>query len=187
MSLSTPLPRRASLAGLAALAMLAACSTTETERDDSVARAEAARADLFRQVPAAQDIAAKSAGYLIFPSITQGAFIFGAQFGNGVLFKDGKPAGFYNITGGSWGLQVGAQNFSQAYFFTTPEALQTFQSMRGLEVGAGLDVAVANMGASGSINTSNLQKPVVVFVWGQQGLFGGINIAGQKITERTSR
>ena len=59
--------------------------------------------------------------------------------------------------------------------------------MRGLELGAGLDFAVANVGASGSINTSNLQKPVVVFVWGQQGLFGGINIAGQKITERTSR
>ena len=31
------------------------------------------------------------------------------------------------------------------------------------------------------------QKPVIVFVYGQQGLFGGVNLAGQKITERPSR
>ena len=37
------------------------------------------------------------------------------------------------------------------------------------------------------ISTSTLQKPVIVFVYGQQGLFAGVNVAGQKITERTSR
>jgi lipid-binding SYLF domain-containing protein len=169
------------------MGLLAGCATTESERDNLVARAEAAREDLFRQVPASRSLAADSAGYLIFPSVTQGAFIFGAQFGNGVLFEGGKPAGFYNITGGSWGLQAGAQNFSQAYFFTTPEALATFRRTRGLELGAGVDFAVADVGASGAISTSTLQKPVVGFVYGQQGLFGGVNLAGQKITERSSR
>ena len=184
------LSRRPMLAGLGLAAVaggLAACSTTQESRDDSVARAEAAREDLFRQVPAARDLAEKSAGYLIFPSVTQGAFIFGGQFGNGVLFEGGKPTGFYNITGGSWGLQIGAQSFSQAYFFTTPEALATFRTTRGLELGAGVDFAVADVGASGAISTSTLQKPVIVFVFGQQGLFGGVNVAGQKITERSSR
>ena len=38
-----------------------------------------------------------------------------------------------------------------------------------------------------AISTSTLQKPVVVFVYGQQGLFGGVNVAGQKITERGDR
>lgn len=181
--------RRAILAGtalLAASSVLGACSTSEPQRDDLTARAEAARADLFRQVPAARALAENSAGYLIFPSVTQGALIVGAQFGNGVLFKGGQPAGFYNITGGSFGLQAGAQSFSQAYFFTTAEALRTFERTRGLELGAGVDFAVAEIGASGQISTSTLQRPVIVFVWGQQGLFGGVNVAGQKITERPS-
>ena len=78
---------------------------------DLIARAEAAREDLFRQVPAARDLAASSAGHLIFPSVTAGGFIFGGQYGNGVLFKGGQPAGFYNITGGSFGLQAGARTF----------------------------------------------------------------------------
>ena len=186
MPSSIPTDRRTLLTAAAAVA-LAGCSTTENERDDLVARAEAARADLFRQVPAARDVAERSAGYLIFPSVTQGAFIFGAQYGNGVLFEDGRAAGLYNITGGSWGLQAGAQNFSQAYFFTTPEALATFRRTRGLELGAGVDFAVADVGASGTISTSTLQKPVVAFVYGQQGLFGGVNIAGQKITELSAR
>jgi lipid-binding SYLF domain-containing protein len=186
MSLPAPLARRALVAGLG-LASVAGCSTSEPQREDLVARAEAAREDLFRQVPAARGLAADSAGYLIFPSVTQGAFIFGAQYGNGVLFERGAPAGFFNIAGGSWGLQAGAQNFSQAYFFTTPEALATFRRTRGFELGAGVDFAVADVGASGAISTSTLQKPVVVFVYGQQGLFGGVNVAGQKITERSSR
>jgi lipid-binding SYLF domain-containing protein len=190
MSMWTSLVRRTVMTGLAfvvATASLAACSTTEQEREDLVTRAQAAREDLFRQVPAARDLAASSAGYLIFPSITAGGFIFGGQYGNGVLFKDGEPAGFYNITGGSFGLQAGAQNFSQAYFFTTPQALTTFEQTRGFELGAGVDFAVANVGASGAISTSTLQKPVVVFVYGQQGLFGGVNVAGQKITELRDR
>lgn len=186
---SRPLARRTVLAGgglLAGALLLAACSTSEPQRDDLTARAQAARADLFRQVPAARSIAETSAGYLIFPSVTQGALIIGAQYGNGVLFKGGQPAGFYNIAGGSFGLQAGAQSFSQAYFFTTPEALRTFEETHGLELGAGVDFAVADIGASGQISTSTLQKPVIVFVWGQEGLFAGVNVAGQKITERPS-
>ena len=188
MSFSKSLGRRMLLAGLVpAAALMSGCATSEPERDNLVARASAARDELFRQVPATRDLATNSAGYLIFPSVTQGAFIFGAQYGKGVLFEKGNPAGFFNITGGSWGLQLGAQNFSQAYFFTTPEALATFRRSRGLELGAGVDFAVANVGASGAISTSTLQKPVVVFVYGQQGLFGGVNVAGQKITERADR
>ncbi len=189
MHLCRPLARRTVLVGAGLFAggtLLGGCSTSEPQRDDLTARAEAAQADLFRRVPAARAIAESSPGYLIFPSVTQGAFILGAQYGNGVLFKDRRPAGFYNITGGSFGLQAGAQNFSQAYFFTTPEALRTFERTRGLELGAGVDFAVADLGASGQISTSTLQKPVIVFVWGQEGLFAGVNLAGQKITERPS-
>jgi hypothetical protein len=42
-----------------------------------------------------------------------------------------------------------AQTFSLAYFFTTPQALKTFEDTNGFEVGAGLDFAVADLGASG--------------------------------------
>lgn len=180
--------RRSLLVGLTLLAgtAMAACSTTSDDRSDLNVRAMAARDELFRTVPAARTLAADAAGVLVFPSVTQAGFVVGGQYGEGVLFEGGAPTGYYNITGGSFGLQIGAQSFSQVYMFTTPEALRTFRETKGFEVGAGLDFAVADIGASGEISSSTLQKPVVIWIFGQQGLMAGIKVEGQKITELTS-
>jgi lipid-binding SYLF domain-containing protein len=172
---------------VAALGLMAAsCTTTPTERVDIDARARAALDSLYRATPAAQGLAESSAGVLVFPSVTEGGLIVGAQYGQGVMFKNGRSDGYYNIAGGSLGLQAGAQTFSQAYFFTTPQALTTFEETKGFEVGAGLDLAVADVGASGAISSATLQKPLIVFVWGQQGLMAGVKVEGQKITRLQS-
>lgn len=170
-----------------ALALTAAsCSTTQSERADLDARGRAALEDLHRITPASKALADSSAGVLVFPSVTQGGLIVGGEYGQGVLFKGGRSDGYYNIAGGSLGLQIGAQTFSQAYFFTTPEALKTFEDTKGFEVGAGLEFAVADIGTSGAISSSTLQKPLIIFVWGQQGLMAGVKVEGQKITRLTT-
>ena len=162
---------------------LLGCSTTSSERTDINARAKTALDNLYRQTPAARSLAQNSAGVLVFPDITQAGLGIGGQYGTGVLLVGGKPAGHYNISGGSLGLQIGAETFSEAYFFTTPAALKTFQESKGFEAGAGLDFAVADVGTSGDISTSTLQKPLVVFVGGQKGLMAGVKVEGQKITK----
>ena len=172
-----------SVACAAVALTLASCSTTKSERADIDTRARAALADLYRTTPAAKSLSDSSAGVLVFPSVTQAGLIVGGQYGTGIMYKGGQAGGYYNIAGGSLGLQLGAQSFSQAYFFTTPEALKTFEDTKGFEVGAGLDFAVADVGTSGSISSSTLQKPLVIFVWGQQGLMAGVKVAGQKITK----
>lgn len=165
-----------------ALFGLFACSVSQSSRSTLNDESRAALDDLYRKVPAARSLANQAAAVLVFPSVTQAGFIVGGQYGRGVMFERGQPVDYYNITGGSFGLQVGAQNFSQAYFFTTADALNTFRKTKGFEVGVGLDVAVASVGASGDISSSTLQKPLVVFVWGQQGLMAGVKVEGQKIT-----
>lgn len=175
------------LVGLGAAAVGASCSTTEESRVSLDARARVALSALEAQVPAARSVAESSRAYLIFPGVTQGSFVFGGQFGQGVLYKDGKPAGFYSLTGGSFGLQAGAQTFSQGYFFTTDQALQTFQSMNGFQLGVGVDFAVASVGTRGEISSTTLQKPIIVFVWGQSGLVAGVNVAGQTINRLADR
>ena len=162
------------------------CSTTSSERSDINARAQNALNNLYRQTPAARSLAQSSAGVLVFPDITQAVLGVGGQYGTGVLLIGGKPAGHYNVSGGSLGLQIGAETFSEAYFFTTPAALKTFQDSKGFEAGAGLDFAVADIGTSGDISTSTLQKPLVIFVWGQKGLMAGVKVEGQKITKLTA-
>jgi lipid-binding SYLF domain-containing protein len=162
--------------------VLASCSTTTAERSDIDERARTALDGLFRTTPAAKSLANSSAGILVFPSVTQAGLMVGGQYGEGVMFKGGRNDGYYSIAGGSFGLQAGAETFSQAYFFTTPAALKIFEETKGFEVGAGLDFVVADVAASGDISSSTLQKPLVVFVWGQQGLMAGVKVEGQKIT-----
>lgn len=173
--------RRPLLVGCLGL-LAAACTTTPEDRSTLTAEAHTALDALYGSVPAARELGAQSAGVLVFPNITQAGLGIGGQYGRGVLFEGGAPTGFYNVTGGSIGLQIGAQSLSQAYMFTTPAALRTFHETQGFELGAGVDFAVADVGATGSVNTSNLQKPVVVWVWGQQGLMAGVKVEGQKVT-----
>jgi len=174
------------LAVLIAAPLGCSSTTTTSERTNLEQQSRTALETLYRTTPAARTLAAKSAGVLVFPDVTQGGLMVGGQYGKGVLFQGGQPTGYYSVSGGSLGLQIGAQTFSQAYFFTTPAALKTFQESKGFEVDAGLDLAVADVGTSGDISTSTLEKPLVVFVWGQKGLMAGVKVEGQKITKLTN-
>ena len=67
------------------------------------------------------------------------------------MFEGGKPVGYYNIAGASIGFQAGAQEFSQAYFFNTAEALKTFRETKGFQGGAGASAVAADFGANAAI------------------------------------
>ena len=115
---------------------------------------------------------------LVFPSITKAGLGIGGLYGNGTMFEGGKAVGNYNIAAGTFGLQIGAQSFSQGYFFNTAEALKTFRETKGFQLGANASAVAADFGADGSISTSTLQKPLVVASWGQSGLMAGIDVRG---------
>lgn len=180
-------------AGLFVLA-LAGCSNTEgpvsagttsgaPQKASISAEAEAALKNLYATRPGARQLADNAKAILVFPSITKAGLGIGALFGNGAMFEGGKTVGYYNIAGGTFGLQIGAQSFSQAYFFNTAEALKTFRETKGLQLGAGATAVAADFGANGQISTSTMQKPLVVVTWGQSGLMAGIDVTGAKITE----
>jgi lipid-binding SYLF domain-containing protein len=189
----TRMTRRAvAAAGLLALG-LAACSNTKDPAATSVskgsnraqidAEVDAALESLYAQQPGARRLAQQARAILVFPNITQAGLGVGGLYGTGAMRQGGRTVGYYNIAGGTFGLQIGAQSFSQAYFFNTEEALQTFRTTKGFELGAGLTATAASFGANGEISTATLQKPLVVTTWGQSGLMAGVTIEGAKITE----
>ena len=67
--------------------------------------------------------------------------------------------------------------------FTTTEALDTFRNSKGWTVGVDATVAVANVGANGSIDTTSMNQPVVAFVMANAGLEVGASVQGAKVTE----
>ena len=60
---------------------------------------------LVAKVPAAKALARSAVAVLVFPKITKAGLVVGGQYGDGVLLKGGKTAGYYNTSGASYGLQ----------------------------------------------------------------------------------
>jgi lipid-binding SYLF domain-containing protein len=148
--------------------------------------AKAALDSLYKSTPAARELGKTAKAILVFPRIVKAGFMIGAQYGNGILFKNGRPAGSYNISAGSYGFQAGVQGFAYAMFFMTDDALTYLDESGGFEAGAGPSVVVVDKGAAKSLTTTTARKDVYAFIFGQKGLMGGVGLQGSKITKTGS-
>lgn len=169
---------------------MGACTTTGPNAQASApsARAsidsqvDATLSKLYHQVPGSHELVARAKGVLVFPSVVGGSLIVGAEHGKGALRVDGATAGYYSLTGASIGLQAGAQSQAVVYVFLTQDALDKFRASNGWTAGVDANVAVATLGANGSLDTQTLEKPVISFVLNNVGLAAGASVQGAKIT-----
>jgi lipid-binding SYLF domain-containing protein len=174
--------RRAFLVSAGAAA-LAACSnpvgSNNAARID--ARVDATRDYLHGRYPGTRDLAARSAGVLYMPLITEAGFGIGGGFGRGALRINDVTVDYYAAARATVGLQIGAQQYAHALFFLTEDALSTFRRSPGWAAGADVRYATPDQGASLGKETTELD-PVVALVFGQSGLIAGATLAGVKYT-----
>jgi lipid-binding SYLF domain-containing protein len=108
--------------------------------------------------------------------------MFGGQMGDGVLFKNGKVAGYYNSLAASYGFQAGLQVFGYALFFMNDGALGYLNKSDGWEVGVGPSIVVMDQGMGKSMTTTTMTQDVYAYIFSQKGLMGGMGVQGSKIT-----
>jgi len=144
--------------------------------------ASAALARLYEKVPQARTLGAEAKGILIFPNIVKAGFLFGGQYGEGVLFKRGRIAGYYNTVAASYGLQAGVQSFGYALFFMTDSALAYLDKSEGFEIGVGPSIVVVDEGTAKTLTTTTGRKDVYAFIFSQKGLMAGLGLQGSKIS-----
>ena len=116
---------------------------------------------LYRHVPGSQDLVARSAGVLVFPTVVKAGIGIGGEYGEGELLIRGRPAGRYNTIAGSIGFQLGAQARSVIIIFMTPYALDNFRRLDGWKVGIDGSVAIITVGVGGSIDTDKITSPEI--------------------------
>jgi lipid-binding SYLF domain-containing protein len=155
-----------------------AASAAELDR-----KANAAMKEMLASHDAARGLAREAKAILIFPQIVKGGFIFGGQFGDGVLREGGRTAGYYRSVAGSYGLQAGVQSFGYALFFMNQKALDYFRKSHGFELGVGPSIVVLDKGAAGALTTTTARSDVYALFFDQKGLMGGLGIQGTKITQ----
>jgi len=168
---------------LAALTPLTVSSVANAaSRAEKVESAEVALHRLEASEPRSRFLARHAKAVLVFPSVLKAGFIFGGETGNGVLLEHGKPAGYYNLSGGSWGLQIGGQDFGYALFFMTDSSLNYLKKSDGFDVGTGPSIVVINKGAGAEANVTTITHDVYAFPFNQKGLMADLTLQGTKIT-----
>ena len=118
-------------------------------------------------------------GVLVCPKVTKGGFIVGVESGKCALQVGGETVEHYRTSAAKVGLLAGGQSYSMIMVFNDQATLDKFRSGdREWEVGVDASVAVAKVGESGSVDTTNLQEAVVAFVFGEKGLMADVSLAG---------
>jgi lipid-binding SYLF domain-containing protein len=164
------------------LPMAASVPAFAASKSELNASSQKALSNLVAQVPAAKAAQSKAVAVLVFPSITKAGLVVGGQYGEGVLWRKGKPVGYYNTAGASWGMQAGAQQFGYAMFFMNEKALKYLDSSEGFEVGVGPSVVVVDSGMAKNVTSTTLTEEIYAFVFAQKGLMAGVGLQGNKIT-----
>jgi lipid-binding SYLF domain-containing protein len=159
----------------------AAPAAAASSQLDSEARA--ALKALYNNTPAARALGEKASGILVFPSVVKAGFVVGAQGGDGVLFKGGKNAGYFNTTALSFGLQAGAQKFGYVLFLMSDSAMQYLANANGWELGVGPSIVIVDSGMAKNLSTTTAHSDIYAFIFEQKGLMAGAGLQGAKITK----
>ncbi len=167
---------------LAAIAAVAgAAHAASKEKIDR--RTDKALAEFREDISGADEVLAKAAGVLVFPSVKKAGIGIGGEYGEGALRVGGRSVAYYSTAAASIGFQLGAQARRQIIVFLDPKALEKFRLSDGWEIGVDASVTVVTLGAGGSIDATRLNQPIVAFVFDSKGLMYNLSLEGSKITE----
>ncbi len=163
------------------LAFLAACSTAPRTVDD--------RSDLRQDAASALSLATSSnqsfdaiignaPGYAVFPSVSKGAAGVGGAYGRGIVYMNGTPIGYTDLSQATIGAQLGGQTYTQFVVFESVEALNGFR--QGNYEFSAQATAVALRSGRGT--NAQFNEGVAVFTMDEKGLMFEAAVGGQKFS-----
>ena len=121
----------------------------------------------------------------VIPGVLSAGMGVGARHGSGVMScrtADGWSApAFVNITGGSFGLQLGAQSTDLVLFFMNDRGARSLVNGTRITLGGKASVAAGPFGRSGEAATNLELKSEIYSYARSKGLFAGLSIEGARL------
>lgn len=135
------------------------------------------------EIQGAQGYLDGARGILVIPRMIKAGVVLGMEYGEGALIVDDIKVQYYRAFSTSLGIQIGVGAKDLIILFFDDEAMDNFLYSSGWQAGVDGAVALWNMGAGGSIDTTESQDPIVGFVFGHKGLIAGVSLEGTKFTK----
>jgi SH3 domain-containing YSC84-like protein 1 len=135
------------------------------------------------------DLLNKAECVAVFPSVIKGGFIVGAKAGRGVAScrtsAGWSAPAFFELKGGSVGLQVGGSATDVVLLFMNTEGLKKLINSK-LELGGDASVAAGPVGREASAATDASMNAEILSYSRAKGLFAGISLKGTVISAEKS-
>ena len=129
-----------------------------------------------------ESMLSSAAGYALFPNVGKGAWILGGAAGNGIVYENGKLAGYAELRQIDIGLQFGGKAFRELIIFKTQEALDKFKE-GDFEFGGSASAVIWDKGKGEAITFEN---GVGVAIMPKAGAMAGISVGGQEFDYRAA-
>jgi lipid-binding SYLF domain-containing protein len=176
--------------GIAAAALADSPSKDRAEASELFAKARDSYNDLIKAdspdkgIP--QEMLEHAKAIAVFPKVVNAAVGIGARSGKGVVVvrqadgKWGAPAEF-QIKGGSWGAQIGAQETELVLFFMSEKSVKSLLDSK-FTLGGKVGLAAGPVGRSAEASTDLKLNAEIYSYAKSKGLFAGISLEGAKMT-----
>ena len=121
----------------------------------------------------------------VLPGVLKAAVGYGARHGSGVLTcrtaSGWSAPAFVNISGGSFGLQLGAESTDLVLFFMNDRGARSLINGSRITLGGKASVAAGPFGRSGEVATNLELKSEIYSYARSKGLFAGLSIEGARL------
>jgi len=174
------------------LAMMSAAKA-ESSREDLQARIDAAKV-VLNEVMATPDnsiplnILTKATCVGVVPGLKKGAFVFGGQYGQGVVTcRTGhgwSAPVFIRMAGGSWGLQIGAQSTDLVLIAVNDRGFQDLLKDK-FKIGGDASAAAGPVGRNSTASTDWKMSAELLSYSRSKGLFAGIDLDGTSVSQNS--
>ncbi len=132
------------------------------------------------------DIAAKATCVAVIPGFKKGAFIIGAQYGQGVVScragHGWSAPAFIQLTGASFGFQAGGQDTDLVLVAVSRNAFDRLLTDK-VKLGADVAVAAGPVGRNSQASTTELANAGFLSYSRSKGLFAGVDLTGDVVNQ----
>ena len=126
----------------------------------------------------------------IVPTMLKAGLLLGGEYGEGLILvhKDGKWFGpsFYNLGGGSFGFQIGAQKISLLLAVINEKGVRAFMNSK-TKLGGDIGIAAGPVGRRAEAATDAQGKASIYSYSMSKGLFAGVSLEGSVISISVKR
>ena len=132
------------------------------------------------------NIAAKATCVAVVPGFKKGAFLVGAQYGQGLLTcrtaSGWSAPAFIQITGGSFGFQAGGEATDLVLVATNKDGFQRLLKDK-VKLGGDAAVAAGPVGRNAQASTTELANAAFLSYSRSKGVFAGVDLTGDVVNQ----